>query len=94
MDPIAVGSETFSRIRGKIISDPGSSGSEMSFKTNYSDNIKFDIISTNDQFNLLKIFISFYLKIICNLTHLQDGDKGKIFVKKILEKIHVGSEII
>ncbi len=57
-----VGSETFSRIRisgseygsrKKIIPDPGSSGSEMNLKQNYSEKLaKFDHCSKNAQFQV------------------------------------------
>jgi hypothetical protein len=37
-------------------------------------------------------FQSLYLVIICNLTHLQDGNTKVKFTLRIIEKNHVGSE--
>jgi hypothetical protein len=35
---------------------------------------------------------SLYFIIICNLTHLQDGNTKVKFVLRLFKKIHVGSE--
>ncbi len=60
----------------KIIPDPGSSGSEM--------NLKADKIWQFFNKNAQKYFKGFYLVIIWNLTHLQEGEyKSKIYIKNI-----------
>jgi hypothetical protein len=87
----------------KIILYPGSSGSEMNLKSNYSEKLlKLTNSQQNAQFKNKNSFSSknfflksFYLAIICNLTHLQDGNINLLMLKfmlRILEKIHVGSE--
>jgi hypothetical protein len=43
-------------------------------------------------FFFFKSLESIYRIMICNLTHLQDGNTKEKFMLRILEKIHLGAE--
>jgi hypothetical protein len=49
----------------------------------------FNLKNVNSFFLEIK---SLHLVVICNLTHLQDGNLKVKFVLKIVETIHVGSK--
>ncbi len=87
---------------GKTNPDPDISESEINLKQNYSKKLIKIKLFLNKMFNLKNVnsfFLeinplkSLYLVVIRNLTHLQDGNSKVKFVLKIVETIHVGSEI-
>ncbi len=104
-DPDPVGSKTFSRIRIRLRIQKNNSGSsQLRIRNEFSvkkliwktDKIwQFSTKMLNLKYKFLFIkknsLKSLYLVIICNLTHLPDGNIKVKFMLRILEKSHVRS---